>query len=55
MWWNGIFYAELMLFQVSLQTKEIAPVGLQRIDRQPAFNPQLAEIPFKKRVQQGCR
>ena len=34
--------------QVSLQTKKIAPVGLKRIGCQPAFNPQLTEIPFKQ-------
>ena len=46
--WNGVSDAELMLLQVSLQTKKVAPVGLQRIGGQPAFNPQLAEIPFKQ-------
>jgi hypothetical protein len=40
-----------MLHQISLQTKEVAPVRLKRIRRQPAFNPQLTEISFKQRVQ----
>jgi hypothetical protein len=44
-----------MLQQVSLQTQKISPVRLQRIGGQSAFNPQLAEIPFKQRIQQWCR
>jgi hypothetical protein len=54
-WRNRVSDAELILPQVLLETKEVAPVGLKRIVRQPAFDPKLAEIPFKQRIQQWCR
>jgi hypothetical protein len=35
---------------VLLELCEVSPVGLKRVGRQAALNPQLAEISFGKRI-----